>query len=182
MACLGYQGRNDNAMPFYFLFSSWIQLCATLKRDSCALVAVLGHCCPSQGHRAGLADKEKQNCWTRGKKFHFPRACFPRSPVTALSGTKYIPNTCWNKQHTQLSSDGCSIRSCRSWMSSHFHYLFFGSSNAKTKSQGHHGDWWHAVADTEFIKNNPTQKCVAFVHTVTPAAIPYLGRFNILGR
>lgn len=160
MECLGYQGRHDNAMPFYFWFSSWIQLCVTLKRDSCALKAVLGRCCPSQGYRPVLEDKEKQNCLTKGKKFHFPCACFPRSAVTGLSGTKYIPNTCWNKQHTRLSSDGCSIRSCRSWMSLHFIYLFFGYSNAKPKSQGRHGDLWHS--GRHWIKKKPHPKMCCF--------------------
>lgn len=144
MECLGYQGSNDNAMPFSFWFSSRIQLCGTLKRASCALRAVLGRCCPSQGHRPVLEDKEKRNCWTRGEKFHFPCTCFPLSPVTGSSGTKYIPNTRWNKQPTGLSSDGCSIRSCQGL---HFIYLYFGRSNAKSKSQGRRGDVWHSVAD-----------------------------------
>lgn len=143
MECLGYQGSNDNAMPFSFWFSSRIQVCGTLKRASCALSAVLGRCRPSQGRRPVLEDKEKRNCWTRGEKFHFPCACFPLSPVTGSSGTKYIPNTRWNKQPTGLSSDGCSIRSCQGL---HFIYLYFGRSNAKSKSQRCRGDVWHSVA------------------------------------
>lgn len=95
-------------MPFYFLFLSWIQICVMLKRDSWPLlitVIVLGHCCPSQGCRYALTlsvfeGKEKENCLTKGSKFQLLCTCYPRSPVTGLSGAKYIPNACWNKQHT----------------------------------------------------------------------------------
>lgn len=88
-------------------------------------------------------DKEKENCLTKGTKFQFLCACCPRSPVTGLSGAKYIPNTCWNKQHTWVSSDEYSIQSCLLSEPDKFtHYFiifFFSYSNAKTRSQGHCG-------------------------------------------
>lgn len=120
-------------MPFYFLFSSWIQICVTLKRDSWPLlitVIVLGHCCPSQGCRHALTlsvseDKEKENYLTKGGKFQFLCACYPHSPVTGLSGAKYIPNTCWNKQHTRVFSDEYSIQSCLLSEPDEFTHYFF---------------------------------------------------------
>ena len=96
-------------------------------------------------------DKEKENCLTKGQKFQFLCTCYPRSPVTALSGAKYILNACWNKQHTWVSPGEYSMQSCLLCEPDEFtHNFFFSCSNAETRSQGRLVDLWHSVADTEF--------------------------------
>lgn len=113
---------------------------------------MLGHCCPSQGCISVFEDKGRENCLTKRRKFQLLCTCYPRSPVTGLSGAQYIPNTCWNKQHTRLSSDEYSIWSCLLSEPDEFTQLFFffSYSNAKTKSQGRHVDSWHSEADNGF--------------------------------
>lgn len=131
-------------------------------------VIVLGHCCPSQGCISVFEDKGRENCLTKRRKFQLLCTCYPRSPVTGLSGIQYIPNTCWNKQHTRLSSDEYSIRSCLLSEPDEFTQLFFLAIQMQ-RPRVRDVMWIHDIQRQTM--DSKTKEYVAFIHAVSSTVL-----------